>query len=231
VEKSQPTLSEANELMASRRDKTAGSEWFRKRVDQLLTSPEVLSRLDALRALRDERRCSFDLSRELTIYACMAVSSHQGRPDFLNHYWARGTGKTWKALSQFPNRLERVAEEIERINRADRLFYARRRGNDLSRFELQRLEQNCIQLPTIIQVYAEALRERNVAVSAHTPRSGRLEGLLQLSSLVKFLSGAYHDQAVSELLNTIAYALGEPKSFDALTIAQARSRSKKKLKT
>jgi hypothetical protein len=69
----------------------------------------------------------------------MAVGSHQGRPDFLNHYWARGTGKTWKVLSQFPNRLEEVAEEIERINRADHHFYARQRGNDLTRFELLRL--------------------------------------------------------------------------------------------
>src|SRR5215468_3511667 len=106
--------------MAVPRDKTAGStEWLRKRVDLLLACPEVLTRLEAVKALRDERRCGFDLSRELITFACMAVSPHQGRPAFLDRYWARGTGKTWKALREFPNRLEKIADEVKVINKAD----------------------------------------------------------------------------------------------------------------
>jgi len=211
--------------MAVTRDKTAGSgDWLRKRVDRLLACPEVLTRLKAVKALQGERRCGFDLSRELTTFACMAVSPHQGRPALLNYHWARRTGKTWKALAEFPKRLERLADDVERINKADRLFYVRRRGNDLNRFELQRLQENCMQLPTMIRIYAEALRERNATVSEATPRSGRSEGLFQLTELVKWLSGAYHDQEVSELLNTVANALGEEKQFDAINVAQARSR-------
>jgi hypothetical protein len=159
----------------------------------------------------------------------MAVSPHQGRPAFLDRYWARGTGKTWKALREFPNRLETLADEVERINRADHLFFARRRGKDLSRFELQRLQQNCIQVPTMIRIYAEALRERNATVSVATPPSGRSEGLFQFTELVKWLSGVYHDQQISELLNTVAVALGERKQFDAITVAQARFRRQKKI--
>jgi hypothetical protein len=215
--------------MASSRDTTRGStEWIRKKVDQLLRDPEFLRRLNAITALQDKRRYAFDLSRELTTYACTAVSSHQGRPAFLNHYWARGTGKTWKSLAEFPNRLQRLADEVKCINKADRLFYARRRGRDLSRFELQRLEQECIQLPTMLRVYAEALRERNATVTTATPRSGSSEGLFQLSSLVRFLSGAYHDQQLAELLNTVAHVLGEQKQFDAISVAQARSRHRKR---
>jgi len=215
--------------MADPRDKTAGStEWLRKRVDLLLACPEVLTRLKAIKALQDKRRYAFDLSRELTTWACMAVSPHQGRPEFLDRYWARGTGKTWKALREFPSRLEKLAHEARQIYRADPLFYARRRVSDLSRFELERLQQTCMQLPTMMWDFAEALRERNAAVSVATPRSGSSNGLFQLSETVKFLSGAYHDQEVSELLNTVANALGERRQFDAVGIAQARSRLKKK---
>jgi len=211
------------------RDKTAGStEWFRKRIDRLLIHPEVLKGLETIEALRDERRCRFGRSRELITFACMAVSPHQGRPAFLDRYWARGTGKTWKALREFPDRLEKIAEEVEHFNNADHLFYARRRGKDLSRFELLRLQEQCMQLPVLMNIYAEALRERNAAVSATTPLSGRSNGLVQLSEIVKFLSGAYHDREVSGLLNTVANALGEDKQFDAISVAQMRSRFKKK---
>jgi hypothetical protein len=85
-----------------------------------------------------------------------------------------------------------------------------------------------MQLPVLMKIYAQALRERNAAVSAATPRSGSSEGLFQLSETMKFLSGTYHDQEVSELLNATAIALGENREFDALAIAQVRSRFKKK---
>jgi hypothetical protein len=106
--------------MAAPLAKIAGStEWLRKRVDSLLACPEVLSQLKVIKALQDERRCGFDLSRELMTFACMAISQHQGRPALLDRYWARGTGKRWKALAEFPSRLEKIAEEVERINNAD----------------------------------------------------------------------------------------------------------------
>jgi hypothetical protein len=146
-----------------RRDKTAAStKWFRKRVDQLLACPEVLSRLKAITALQDQRRCGLDVSRELITFACMAVSPHQGRPGFLDRYWARGTGKTWKALREFPDRLEKMADEVKCINQADPLFYARRRGNELSRFELLRLQEQCMQLPVTMRLFrlASATEQR-----------------------------------------------------------------------
>ncbi len=215
--------------MAVTRDKTAGStEWLRKRVDRLLACPEVLTRLKAIKALQDKRRYAFDLSRELTTWACRAVSPHQGRPALLDSYWARGTGKTWKALREFPSRLEKIADEVKRINNADRSFYARRRGRDLGRFELQRLQEQCMQLPFVMRDYAEALRERNAAVSVATPRSGSSEMVFQLSEAMKFLTGTYHDQEVSELLNAVANALGEEKQFDAISVAQARSRRRRR---
>lgn len=115
--------------MVVTRDKTTGStEWLRKRVDCLLVCAEVLTRLKAIKALQDKRRYAFDLSRELTTYACVAVRPHQGRPALLNHYCARGTGKTWKALAEFPTRPERLTDEGKRINKADRLVLRTSKG-------------------------------------------------------------------------------------------------------
>src|SRR5260370_7931904 len=117
--------------MAVTRDKTAGStEWLRKRVDRLVACPEVLTRLKAIKALQDKRRYAFDLSRELTTWACRAVSPHQGRPALLDSYWARGTGKTWKALREFPSRPEKIADEFNRLNNAHPPFHPRRRPPD-----------------------------------------------------------------------------------------------------
>lgn len=177
--------------MVVTRDKTAGStEWLRKRVDWLLVCAEVLTRLKAIKALQDKRRYAFDLWRELTTYACVAVRPHQGRPALLNHYCARGTGKTWKALGEFPTRLERLTDEGKRINKADRLFCARRRGKDLTRFELLRLQEQCMQLLIMVRLNAEALGEGNATVSLATPRGGRSEGLFQLTEPVKWITGA-----------------------------------------
>jgi hypothetical protein len=200
---------------------------LRKRVDLLLTRNEVHERLKKISTLQDVRCYGSDLSRELTTWACRAVSPHQGRPTSLDH-WAEGTGKTWKALREFPNRLEKIAEEVESINKADPSFYARRRGKVLGTFELLRLQEECMQLPVMIRGYAKTLKERNTAVFIATPRSGSSNALFQLSETVKFLTGAYHDQEVSDLLNAVANALGERKQFDATGIAQARSRFKKR---
>jgi hypothetical protein len=209
-------------------DKTVGStEWLRRKVDYLLTQKEVLERLKAIRAVPDERRYAFDLSRELTTWACRTVSPRQGRPAFLNEYWARGTGKTWKALGEFPNRLEKIADELKRINKADPHFCARRRGDDLSRSALLRLQADCMRLPTMVQDYAKALRGRNWVVAVATPRSGSADALFQLTTTVKFATGKYHDQEVSELLNAVGQALGYKQSFGAVNIAQARSRRRK----
>jgi hypothetical protein len=143
--------------------------------------------------------------------------------------WMKTLPQPWKALKDFPKMLDRIAAEIQLINKADPLFYARRRGNGYSsRSALLRLQQRCIELPRMIQGYAEALRERNAAVASATPRSGSLNALIELTEAVKYLTGNHHDKEVSELLNTIARALGVRKRFDALSIAQARSRHRKK---
>lgn len=216
--------------MAFTRGKTTRStEWIRKAVERVLINEEVRTKLNAIQRLQDKRLIDFDLSRELTTWACMAFSPHQGRPAFLDEYWARGTGKTWKVLKEFPERLERIADEVERFNGADPHFFARRKGsNDLSRSALVRLQKNCMQLPTMIRDYAKALRERNAAVAAATPRSGSSNALIQLTETVKFMTGNYHDREVSEFLNTVADMLDGSKQFDAISIAQVRSRRKKK---
>jgi hypothetical protein len=220
-------------VSAPQRNPALSNEWLRKRSHRLGQNHQIRQRLEAIIALQKEVWQGQDFSHELRGLACLAVSPHQGRPALLERYWASKTGKTWKALKGFPKRLEGMAEEMGRINTGDRLFFARRRRNDLDRGDLEKLGWICRQLPEMMRSYATALRERNAAVEAVTPRDGRFVALLNLSEVVKSLLGAYHDKDVAELLNTADLVLnpGDPKSgerFDAQTLRDSRCRQKYK---
>jgi len=203
-------------------------DWFRKRTLWLKEDSNVMEKLSVITELQAATRHGFDLSHELLSFACLAVSPHQGRPAILERTWASTTGKTWKTLTDFPRQLDGIADEVQRINDGDHLFFGRRRRNDLDRCELERLREICEQLPSGIRSYADALRERNAAVAAVCPRNGRTEALVNLSETVKFLTGGYHDTEVARLLNAAAGALHVDREYDALSIAQARSRHRRR---
>jgi len=127
-----------------------------------------------------------------------------------------------------------MASEVSRINSYDRLFYARRRTNDLERSQLLLLESMCTQLPDDMRSYAAALRERNLAIEAVTPKNGNVHAIIDLSGTIKLITGAFRDEVAAELLNTASIALDgkEQTKFNAQSIAQARYRkNRKKLST
>jgi hypothetical protein len=200
---------------------------------RLRQNREFGQRLKAITALHNGVWQQQDCSNELTGLVCLAVSPHQGRPAILERVWASQTGKTWKALKEFPKRLEDMAEEVARINTSDRLFFARRRRNDLDRGDLEKLGRICRQLPDMMRSYAAALRERNATVETASPLDGGSAALLDLSETVNLFTGSYHDKDVAELLNTADLALnpGDQTSgerFGAQTLLDLRYRQKQK---
>ncbi len=216
---------------ASQRRTAINENWFRNRIQRVTGTREYQKKLRSITALQAGHWEEQDCSRELTVFACLAVSPYQGRPEVLERAWASKTGKAWKALREFPQQLMRMADDVERINAGDPRFFARTPHWNLNRHQSLKLKEDCEHLPDSMRSYAEALRERNAFVARVTPRNGRSKALIELSEMVKFLTGACHDRQVAELLNAAAAALGERAQFDALTIAQARSRHQKRTKT
>ena len=215
-------------MSESRRKINVSDEWFRIRVAKLCGDQKYQFRLKAITTEQTGAWAGRDCTRELTVLACSAVSPHQGRPATLERTWASKTGKTWKALRVFPERLREMADEVERINAGDPMFFARTRHWNVDRYESGKLRDACEQLPELMRSYAKALTDCNEFRVRVTPVSGRLKALLALSELVKYFTGAYRDKQVSELLNTAANVFEERVQFDALRIAQARSRDRKK---
>ena len=215
-------------MYASRRRTEIDENWFRGRIERVSGTREYQRRLRSITALQAGDWKGEDYSRELTVYACLAVSPHQGRPEALERAWASKTGKTWKALREFPQQLIRMADEVERITVGDPAFFARTPHWNVDRRESLKLKEDCEKLPDLMRSYAKALRERNAFVVRATPRSGSLKALLELSEIVKLLTGHYHDRQVAELLNAAADVFGGVVQFDALGVAQARSRHRKR---
>jgi hypothetical protein len=215
-------------VKASKRNPGPPDEWFRQKIHLLRQNPEVGNRLEEITARQNGTWQGQDCSHELITLACLAVSRHQGRPAVLEKVWAAKTGKTWKALRQFPQQLIRMADEVERINDGDPVFFARTPEWNVDRHKSCKLSEDCEQLPGILRAYAKALSERNAFVVRATPRKGSLKALLDLSDMVKLLTGSYHDREVAELLNVAADVCNEGQQFDALSVAQSRSRRRKR---
>jgi hypothetical protein len=149
--------------------------------------------------------------------------------------WLLGTGKTWKALKEFPGRLRSMAKEVEQIN-ASLIFSPANFANvDTRVAAIIRKRLNL--LPSIMRFYAAGLESHIVRIpkqfAESFPRFPKEHSpwLVKLSHLVKLITGKWHDREVAELLNTAAIALGEKAQYDALTVAQARSRFKRKPKS
>jgi hypothetical protein len=136
-------------MSASRRRFNINDDWLPSRIQLVSGKPEYQEKLRSVTALQTGHWEGQDCSRVLTVYACLAVSPHQGRPEALERHWAAKTGKNWKALTEFPERLLRMADEVEHINRGDPAFFARTRRWNMDRDESSNLREVCKQLPQL----------------------------------------------------------------------------------
>jgi hypothetical protein len=144
---------------------------------------------------------------QLRVFALQAVTDKRFRGDLAPDGWH--TGKTPKSLANFPARLRAMAAEIECLNRSPL-------------FSLPDLT-----LPLKMKIHADDI-ERSVALEkwrTHRQR-GHSRWVLQLSDLVKRVTGRWHDEKVCKLLNAAADALNIEFGLDAPALAQARHRKR-----
>lgn len=206
-------------------------KWLHGRMNRVLADRDFAR---AVREIAKSLKLPFP-ERALSLFlAFLAVHVMAGRGAHRKGWevlWAAGAGKTWKALKEFPGRLRGMADEVERLNASP--FFAPAQYVNAKTLKAEIVKKRFYQLPGIMRVYAAALEAHIERVpQAFPPRPrGHPPALFDLSEAVKVVTGRYCDRQVADLLNASASALGEEKQFDALSIAQARSRRRKKAKT
>jgi hypothetical protein len=136
---------------------------------------------------------------------------------------SKGTGKTWRSLREFPERIERMAQEIQQINKSAVAAPYRQIGTVKTGLD-KRTCHTLRALPQTMQVYAESLRQRiwllAALYSSSFPSNSTTLGFL--TDNVYYWTGKYHDELVADLLCTAGHALDCELRFDALRIAKFR---------
>jgi len=212
-------------------------EWLRERMGRVLKEENYCDALDALAISIRPEFLPLDFPQTLTGLACLAVSPSRWRwsRKAWETVWTRNTGKTWKALREFPDRVCGMADEIKRLNES--FAFSAVQYASAQTVEAVTVRKVFNQLPAMLGAYAEALRwhiDRVPLMTAEAfpplPR-GHSKFVVYVSELIKAATGRFRDRECARLLNAAALALDEKAEFDALTIAQARSRSRKSRKT
>lgn len=233
----EPNVSGQNEPQDSRdylRDHA--TKWLVETVNRARRSPRFENALAAITLCitPEVRERGMDLAGTLAAFACIEVSKkHGGGKKSLEGLWALGTGKTWKAMCEFPERLRRIAKEMKQIN--ETAFFAPAAYVNAKTTQAEIIRKRFEQLPTTVNLYATALEMHTARIPKQwakmiLPVPRRPSWPVQaLSYTVRFVTGKWHDKEVAELLNAGALALDLKgwNGVDALNIAQARSRWKK----
>ena len=211
------------------------AKWLIERVNPATQCQRFENALAAIAQNQSEQvsKRGMDLSGSLAAFACLEVSNKRGRgKKSFQKLAALGTGKTWKALIEFPERVRHMARDVEQLNLSP--FFAPPIFANADNLKAQMARKYFKMLPGIMLVCAAGLEAHIKRVPGFFeksfPRSsgGPSQSLLLLSYTVKVATDKWRDKEVAELLNATAIALGENREFDALTIAQARSRFKKR---
>lgn len=233
----EPDISGQNEPQDSR-DYLRGraAKWLVENVNRARRSPQFENALGAItRCITPEfREHGMDLAGTLASFACIEFSKkHGGGKRSLEEMWALGTGKTWKALCEFPERLRRIAKEMNQIN--ETAFFAPAVYVNAKTIQAEIARKRFEQLPVTVNLYATALEMHTARIPKQwtkmippAPR-GPSWPVPTLSYTVRVVTGKWHDKEIAELLNAGALALDVKgwNGVDALNIAQARSRWKK----
>jgi hypothetical protein len=169
----------------------------------------------------------------LVLLACLSVEPRGGWAKTWQKHWTRGTSKSWKALKGFPDRLQRLADEIAEMNES---LCFRPSIWITSSTVWSKVARNQISLlPGTLKSYSAFVERLTTKLPALTarhdpPHHGYSPLVFELSDLVKAVTGRYCDPDVSELLHAAVCVLDPNRkqpSFDALSLAQARARRRK----
>jgi hypothetical protein len=208
--------------------------------------PECCLALEQILQLARKGDSASGSEEDLLFFIFLAVKSgrrtrYSSKADF-ERTFARFTGKTWKALSEFPARLRRTAEEVERVGGSH--FFDPARAIKLETPLAIYARREFPKLPTTLANYARWLEAQVKGISRmmrrfyRRGRPGQYSSfILNASEQVKLIAGRFCDRQVADLLNAADRVLhpGDSTSgirFDEQGIALLRSRQKHKtLKT
>jgi hypothetical protein len=181
----------------------------------------------------DLRGTLLSLLDMVPLLAALAVMKGPRRETW-EQLWAVGTGKTWKALQEFPDRLRRMADEVEQLNAGP--FFDPGRWITDGTLEGRIAKRRFSLLPGILRMYAtwvEVCVEKITKQHFPAKRSGHSFLVGFLSTLVKLSTGRFYDKEVAGVLTAaglVLNGLGD-KGFDPQTLADLRLRSRQKLKS
>lgn len=204
---------------------------YEKALDAIMVRVNIRSLLGgstvSVAAYTDVLASAADL---LTTLACASVIPNRSMSKKFKEARAEGTGKTWKAVKEFPKRIKSMADEMERVNTStflapEKAIKRKARGAKMAR-------QKFRDLPSLMRVFGTALERQIEVISLLNadvfPRTPTHEYLMLA---VRSWTGKPHDKEVAELLNAAGTILGGKSDFDALALAQSRLRSRKMKRT
>jgi hypothetical protein len=163
----------------------------------------------------------------LTTLACAVVFSDRlSRKESLDAMAVEETGKTWKALREFPDRIEGIARAMEKVNAGD--LFAPEKQINAEATDAERFRRCFRDLPNMLRLWAKALKERMKHIRRlDSAVFGDSNPRAYLQFLIKESTGKPNDQLVANLLNAAAGALGKSYGLDATSLAKARFRRRK----
>jgi hypothetical protein len=213
------------------------AEVFLGRVDRLHAHPEFDDARRIASSLTNIFR-DLGLDQVLTMLVYLAVLPQGISAQDRLRLWTLGTGKSWKALKEFPERLRNMAKEIENTNNSY-FFGPRNWLNPTTVRGRVALDQFSL-LPGGLRVYAafiESVTSRLPIAASNDPllvKVGRhSRWVLGLSDIVKAVTGRFHDAQASALLNA-AYCVLNPNAagakFTPQTLVDLRSRRSRRLR-
>jgi hypothetical protein len=167
-------------------------------------------------------------SDAVSFAVCWAVTPNRVTRKLLERNWAEGTGKMWKQLREFPERIESWARELDPV--ISSTF-----GAVLGSFRAEAAVRRVMRLPDTLRDCARGLRAYIDKIPRETRRVLPLsrrgyhsEGIREVSKTVKQFTGKYRDPQVAKPLQAAASALDCDWQFDATTVAQARHQRRRK---
>lgn len=182
---------------------------------EIARSPQFTKAYKAIAKHQTGMWAGQDLSGAFAVRACWAVLPIPLSRKWLENVWLRGTGKSWKALKEYPGRLKRMADEIESLNAR---FLAIPEGCENPTLV------NFSQLPVNLRAYAETLGNRTSRIPKTFRPPSRSRRLVELLNFAGWVADAHRDREVADLLSAAAEAMGYDEIFDATQLAQARNR-------
>jgi len=188
-----------------------------KLVAYVQENPDFAKAYQAIAKQQQGQAKGQDLSDSFAVRACLAVLPVLHSRRWREEIWLKATGKSWKALTEFPRRLQKMAGEIESLNAN---FFSIPAACDNPTLV------NFYQLPTLLRSYAEVLSQRTMRIPKGFLSPSRSRRLVELSHFAKAMTGRYCDAEIADLLNATAIAMGcdNLAGIDALDLAQARHR-------